>query len=743
MEFTEYINVDKAKFLLSHSDEELKKIIIRGEDDWKGENLFNNIDTYLSQFKMWLKRSISIISNNQKLKCNYKYSKNLINCGRLYVKDFGVQKLTRELRGFLISDYSLDFDMKNAHPTILYYILNKYFPDYKYQYLEMYIKNREQFLKDAKVDKKKILVSMNSNKNIISDSSIFYKLDKEFKQIQKLLFNHYEEKNKDMPDILKVIKSGLKQNKEGRFLNLLCCINENDILQKVIEHFKKEVHTPFFDGLTLNNNINKEDTLNKLNDITKEYNIKWNIKEHDKSIIYDKNREITFNPILSYEQQKIIFEKNHFMIESILTYCKTHNDNEGAKYYLYGKDKFRDLVRPFKCFVGKEEEFFKLWIQDPNRKMYKDIRFYPKLEDNKKYFNSFDGFNYIKNDDYDENVINLFKNHIDLLVNKETEGEEASEYLIQYIAHLIQKPEEKPGTAIVLKSRQGFGKDTLIDMIQELINNRYVFRTADIDDIFGTYNVGIRDKLIVQLNELEGKDGFSNKEKVKNLITEDKTIIREKYVTQYEQQNFTRLFILSNNLNPIEISHDDRRFIVFKSNYKKPDTKYFNDLHDMIKDKNKMQILFNYLYNYDISDFNARNDRPKTTAYNTMKEHNKNPLYRFLYDNFINNEFINNFESNECIKNKKKNLFYVKSKSLYDAFKIYLETENMDYIKPNFRILKSLLSDIGIDKKQVKISGVNSDYNIIYPNDLKLQLSALDVEEEDIEEPDLEDLEFF
>jgi hypothetical protein len=659
----------------------------------------------------------------------YDYSKTLIDCGRIYVKDFGIQKLTRELRGFLIKDSTIDVDIVNCHPTILLNIINKYYPDNKKEFtaLNDYVKNRDKWIIDNEISKKEILINMNTTKKTHSKKQMMIRLDNEFKKIQKMFWENIEEKIAELPMTLKQKKNTTKQNKEGRFLNTILTYFENIYLNKVMckDEIKKYVQTPMFDGFTMLKPDNEEEIMKILNDTTKEEGLRWIIKEHDVSIEKDEGIDITYTSILNYDQQKEKFEKSHFIIENPLLFAREYLLNGESKYQFYSKEKFKDLVKPVTFYSEKEQEFFPEWLKDTERRSYKEIKFIPKIEENEEIFNSFSGFEFKKiikknkEDDETMNVVKTFRDHIGLLCNY---NEESIEYLFKYICHILQYPDKKPSTAIILKSKQGFGKDTLIDIIAKLIGSKYMLRTAEMDDIFGTYNVGLRDKLILQLNEVEGKDGYSNKEKIKNIITEEQTIIREKYISQYEQVNYLRLWILSNNLNPIEISHDDRRFCVFKAFHKKPNQEYFNNIHEFKDNKKKMKILFNYCMNYDILQFDIRNDRPITEAYNTMQQHNENPLYKYLWDIFIKNGYEKEFTKTDCRKKKDQPILCVKSNVLYNTYKEHLQDEDLGHVIPTFKIMKSILSDVGIIKKSVKINGQSGDYYVINQDELTEQL---------------------
>ena len=751
-QFYEKISTQNAKYLLSLNDDQLRQSIAGGREgkyEWNGETIFKDIEVYMKQLRTWLKKAIKEMEIKGKMRCKYKFSKTLVDCGRKYSKDFGVQRLTRELRGFLIKDEVVDLDMKNAHPSILYNIIKTHYPEQKnnYPFIRDYVKQRERYLNEYGFNKKAVLVTMNSNKNIKGDNQRFIKLDKEFKSIQKLIWNTIEDKIK-IPTTIISHKNTLIQNKEGRFINVILTYFENKILDKVMCKFGNVVNTLMYDGFTIDKDAFNDKTIDELNKITEDDGIFWSMKEHDDTIKINEEIKIDYKSALTYDEQKIQFEKNHFIIENPLMFGRMYKVDGEDKYQFYGKEKFRDLVKPIKFFdienTKTDAEFFTTWIEDENRKSYKEVRFLPKIDDNSEIFNSFKGFNYqhtikeFSEDDEEMNyVLEKFGTHINLLCN---EDENAATYLFKYIAHLIQKPWEKPGTAIILKSKQGFGKDTLIDIIEKMIGRQHVLRTAEMDDIFGTYNVGLRDRLFLQLNEVEGKDGFSNKEKIKNIITEENTIIREKYISQYDQKNYLRLFILSNNLNPIEINHDDRRFCVFKSHHKKPNKEYFNDLHAMKDNEEQMNMLFNYIMNYDISDFSPRNDRPKTDAYNNMKEHNQNPLYKFVWEMFINDEYKEVFGDNDCKKKKKDGTILCKSNSLFQEYREYLRRAELDFIKINFKLVKSVLGDIGIIKKKCKVNSETADYYVIEPEVLKEQLQGYGLDEE-IEELDDDDFE--
>ena len=738
----ETINTTNAKYLLSLAEDKLSIIIRNGNSDgWNGEKPFSNLYDYIKMLKKWLKKGINEMNDKGYIVTKYKFSKDLVSVGRQYVEKFGIQRLTCELRGFLCSETGVkDFDMKNAHPSILLNYMKKHFPNHQYKHLEEYVKNRSKYITEE-TTKKDYLISMNSNKSIKKNSQFFMKLDKEFKSIQKIFWNEYENKV-DLPDVIKAHKNKLIQNKEGKFLNVILTMAENEIITKVANHFGDKAESLIFDGLHIKSDENNISIIKDMNKLTEEDGVIWDCKEFDKTIVLDEGVEITFEATPNYEDCKIQFEKNHFLIENPLLYGRTYTLHNEEKYQFYSKEKFRELVKPIKYFDNEtcsDNEFFLSWIEDSKRRSYKEIKFIPSFENNQDIFNSFKGFCYEKDEfgSYNDETIEIFKNHLSLLTNHD---ENSVEYLIKYLAHLIQKPQEKPRVGLLFKSKQGYGKDTLMDLLDKLIGKCHIMRTADIDDVFGSYNVGIRDKLVMVLNELEGKNGYSHKEKIKNFITEDKTIIREKYITQYEQINYIRLIILTNNLNPIEVSYDDRRMVIFKAFHIKPNKEYFDKLHDVINSKEAVNDIFQYLANYDIEEFEPSKERPKTDAYNDMKEHNTNPIYKFINECFINNKYEDWFDTEVCKKHKKKNLFLVKSNNLISEYKKYLQYLELDFLNVNSKTIKSVLADIGVKRKTARINNTPNMYYEFLVDDLKSQLESMNLNEE-IEEFNDDDFE--
>jgi len=168
LEFFDKVNVKKAKYLFNLNLQQFKHTFWRKlEVDENGRGY--ELKTFYNEVRKFCGE---VIRNKEKdedfalIKRKYRFSDN--KNGRIFSCGFGVQSLQGNLRKFLTGDYLLDIDIKNCHPNILYKLVLEYNENHddklNYMYLENYIKNREQILKENDFDKMSFLICLNSDK---------------------------------------------------------------------------------------------------------------------------------------------------------------------------------------------------------------------------------------------------------------------------------------------------------------------------------------------------------------------------------------------------------------------------------------------------------------------------------------------------------------------------------------------------------------------------------------------------
>jgi hypothetical protein len=254
-------------------------------------------------------------------------------------------------------------------------------------------------------------------------------------------------------------------------------------------------------------------------------------------------------------------------------------------------------------------------------------------------YNTFDGFHApTLVEDYTPVPVDNFK---ELIWNLCDQNQVMNDYIIRFIAHMFQYPNKLPEEIVVFKSWTGTGKDTLVRTLQALMGTKYVAITEEPDHIFGQFNETLKSKICVFLNEMEGRQGINYQEKLKGHSTSSHNRVNAKFEKPLIEANKCRLFVNSNNENPVNVQMNDRRFVICQSGYglvantKDPEqaatvkafwNKYYKDL----RDEDWIASLYHFLYNeIDLSEWDSTKV-PGGVAKELMRSKNINPLYHFL-----------------------------------------------------------------------------------------------------------------
>jgi phage/plasmid-associated DNA primase len=184
--------------------------------------------------------------------------------------------------------------------------------------------------------------------------------------------------------------------------------------------------------------------------------------------------------------------------------------------------------------------------------------------------------------------------------------------ITQWLAHLIQKPTQK-AFAVILYGGQGTGKSILYEFFTRCIGKDLGLQVGKLEDLTQTHNTHVRGKLIINANEATNEPCIRDVNILKGLITETDLIINPKGVNQYTVSNYSRLLITSNYKQCMRLDADDRRYFCLEiSDAKKNNDAYFAPLVQSLTNEATQHAFFDYLSNYDISDFHHQ--RPPMSA---------------------------------------------------------------------------------------------------------------------------------
>ena len=77
------------------------------------------------------------------------------------------------------------------------------------------------------------------------------------------------------------------------------------------------------------------------------------------------------------------------------------------------------------------------------------------------------------------------------------DGDETlNDYVLNWMAHLVQKPAELPGVALVLIGDQGTGKGSFVEPLGQILGDHYQHATQ-MDKVLGRFNMHMAHALLV------------------------------------------------------------------------------------------------------------------------------------------------------------------------------------------------------------------------------------------------------
>jgi hypothetical protein len=313
---------------------------------------------------------------------------------------------------------------------------------------------------------------------------------------------------------------------------------------------------------------------------------------------------------------------------------REENKDLGKDNCLYSakliKETFQHLKSGNLDKEGNEKCFIDEWINDSDIKVYNKLDFIPfnegvSIKEDCTLYNLFSGYSQLIKTPFDiklkEKILKPFK---DLGLELCGGNREHFDYFYKFLAQMIQQPQNRIPIAFIIKGKQGTGKNVFLKAIGNIIGKDYFISSCKPKDFFGEYAEGFYHKLLVNMNECEGKDTFDFEGKIKSFISEDTITINPKGIRPTTINNFARLIIFSNKPNPIpiDVKTSERRYVVYQTtdHYldKQYGTKFWKQLIAHFDKPEFIGCLYNDLINQKINDIDWKAKRPITEAYKEM-----------------------------------------------------------------------------------------------------------------------------
>lgn len=698
--------------------------------------------------KKQLKKYLKLFNNENK--ATIIYTKKL-EMGRRYANNgLSLQMFSKSIRQSLTYDTHLDIDIVNCHLVLMSQYCKK--NNIHCPCIDLFNSNRDALLQEIvnrckiskKVAKEFILTIMYLGKaddycinNDFADipPSWVDGLIKEFISIADIIVSKNE-------DIFKKVSSTRKKNtnKKASVVSYVLQIIEDDIIMNARNRLLDlgfEVETLCFDGIMILKKDLNQAHLDDLNDYCFNktgYKVTFEIKtmtnvyglqdNEDTSIQYNFEHTDYYNqeycsklnelgtPFQKYNARKQYIE---IFVCKIITpdACFIFQNGKDKEPYIYSSNTMKTLLEPissgFISSTGNVIDFWSKWISDPKQRIYRKYDFIPynMIKADVDVFNMFLGMNEHIYGEPSKKPQKTLQPYFDIVRELCGGIDKDAEYLHKFFANIFQEPTKRPPISIIIKGKQGTGKNIVLDAIGNMIDKEHYITTSKSDDLFGDHAEGFYRKLLVNLNEAEGKDTFQFEGKIKSFITEDTIIVNPKFVRPSKVSNHARLIITTNKETPIpiDVKSKDRRYVVFKTTelYLKYGQSFWTGLYNYLRNPSFMATLHQYYMSLNLIDFDWIKERPITQAYREMCSL-YSPTESLFFADYIENAkwvVINADEDTPIVD--KNNTIEVKCQDLFDSYNSYCKSNKFNgEHSPNSRAFGGRLISLNLPLNKVK-----------------------------------------
>jgi len=343
-----------------------------------------------------------------------------------------------------------------------------------------------------------------------------------------------------------------------------------------------------------------------------------------------------------YARMKVGFEKRNFLIGAILN--KMTEDGVRLEYKMAeAKTVYGNLIvnqLDPKTMEMVKKPFLPMWVADPKRRDYERCDFIPnRAKCPEKVFNLFTGFvvEAEAKDEISENgeisTEEMMTLIAPILKHNEVLCDGDPSYFLKWQSNIIQNPETKSEVGCLFRDKGGLlfegggtGKNFYMDFFgRQILGDQYYICVDDNSILYGAFNSVFEGKLLVFVEETDGKDNHGNADKLKSKITKHKAPIKRKMIAEYEVNDYARWVFGTNGINPLPIKQGDRRMSVWDvCPTHRGNKAYFEALAEACDNRRVRVAFFQYLSTLDTYrkpiDFQLA--RPITEAYIDIRQIN-------------------------------------------------------------------------------------------------------------------------
>lgn len=553
--------------------------------------------------------------------------------GRLYGSKTSLEHLQAECRASLCRDLYHDIDMVNAQPTLLIQLVRRDLTADMSE-LENYVDNRDTVLQQlmdrdgiSRDDAKAAVISIIYG--AVTKDPLLSPLATEVRARAKEL-----SRLPKYTDLFAALKH--EKNQYGSFLahvlqteERLCMLAMRDCLTAA----DWQVDILAYDGVMIRRRTDASVADDLLASVTAAirsvtgYDIQVKEKEQigfDLPVHHEDPADSAYGDI------KAKFEADHFYFMPTNTVCAVSRSDGICHFSLeHAQVAFNNLILP----GGKDDDpnlFIKRWIKDPSRRFIRRLVYKHQEDCEADEASLFTGFAYDALEGDDTDAVPLFRNILNACSGDE---EPVADYVLRYLAHIIQKPFEQPGTAVIFTSHtHGTGKDTLLNLMRRIIGRHSKHYSSE-TQFWDRHDTGKEGALLIHLEEAGARANKAKCGELKALVTADSLDMNPKGVRAYSVPNVARIMMTTNEPDPVKLEESDRRFVIIRPSDRLHalGIPWWATIQDQLNSSAFLHTVGRYLETVDLTGWNPR-VIPMTETKAEIAEMSKPQAQLFLED---------------------------------------------------------------------------------------------------------------
>ena len=196
---------------------------------------------------------------------------------------------------------------------------------------------------------------------------------------------------------------------------------------------------------------------------------------------------------------------------------------------------------------------------------------------------------------------------------------EVADWLLDWLAHQVQKPGQKCTWHPVIGGAQGTGKDTLIQPVMDAIGRRNTVEIAP-DDFHSQWTYWVEGASLVVVQEVNSFHRRELTDRIKRYLAAppEKLPVNTKGLKQYHLPNILNVLLMTNHPDAVAIEHGDRRLFVAWSDADPWPDMAFIELYRWLENGGSA-LVGKWLMQRDLSAFEQTKRAPDTAAKRDMQ----------------------------------------------------------------------------------------------------------------------------